>query len=98
MCGIAAIFGHHADAPPVDRDELIAIRDSMINRGPDGVGLWISEDRRIGLAHRRLTIVDLTDAGLQPMWSSDRNLCVTFNGEIYNSRRCVRRSRHEVAS
>src|SRR5438045_4701338 len=56
----------------------------MINRGPDGVGLWISEDRRIGLAHRRLTIVDLTDAGLQPMWSSDRNLCVTFNGEIYN--------------
>ncbi|MEN3368660.1 MAG: hypothetical protein V7609_803 [Verrucomicrobiota bacterium] len=84
MCGIAAIFGYGVDAPPVDRDELIAIRDRMIRRGPDGEGLWISEDRRVGLAHRRLTIVDLTDAGLQPMWTSDRALCVSFNGEIYN--------------
>lgn len=84
MCGIAAIFAHNAAAPPVDRDELIAIRDRMINRGPDGEGLWISEDRRVGLAHRRLTIVDLTDAGLQPMWNADRGLGVTFNGEIYN--------------
>lgn len=84
MCGIAAIFAHNADAPPVDHDELIVTRDSMINRGPDGEGIWISEDRRTGLGHRRLTIVDLSDAGLQPMWSSDRNLCVTFNGEIYN--------------
>jgi asparagine synthase (glutamine-hydrolysing) len=84
MCGIAAIFGHNADAPPVDRDELIAIRDSMMNRGPDSEGLWISEDRRVGLAHRRLAIVDLTDAGLQPMWNRERSLCVTFNGEIYN--------------
>ncbi|HSP44835.1 MAG TPA: asparagine synthase (glutamine-hydrolyzing) [Chthoniobacterales bacterium] len=84
MCGIAAIFAHGVDAPPVDRDELIAIRDRMIQRGPDGDGLWISEDRRVGLAHRRLTIVDLTDAGLQPMWNSDRTVCVTYNGEIYN--------------
>jgi asparagine synthase (glutamine-hydrolysing) len=84
VCGIAAIFGYGAEAPPVDRDELIAIRDRMIHRGPDGKGLWISENRRVGLAHRRLTIVDLTDAGLQPMWNSDRTLCVTYNGEIYN--------------
>jgi len=84
MCGIAAIFAHNAAASSVERDELSTIRDSMFHRGPDGEGLWISEDRRIGLAHRRLTIVDLTDAGLQPMWSRDRNLCVTFNGEIYN--------------
>jgi asparagine synthase (glutamine-hydrolysing) len=84
MCGIAAIFGHGVDAPPVDRNELIAIRDRMIHRGPDGEGLWISEDRRVGLAHRRLTIVDLTDAGHQPMWNSDRTLCVNYNGEIYN--------------
>ncbi len=84
MCGIAAIFGYGGNAPPVDRDELIVIRDRMIHRGPDGEGLWISEDRRVGLAHRRLTIVDLTDAGLQPMWNGDRTLCVTYNGEIYN--------------
>src|SRR6266404_744453 len=84
MCGIAAIFGYGVDAPPVDCSELIAIRDRMVHRGPDGEGLWISEDRRVGLAHRRLTIVDLTYAGLQPMWNSDRTLCVTYNGEIYN--------------
>ena len=84
MCGIAAIFGYGESAPPVDREELLAIRDRMIQRGPDGDGLWISEDRRLGLAHRRLTIVDLTDAGLQPMWNGDRSLCITFNGEIYN--------------
>ncbi len=84
MCGIAAIFGHNRNAPPVDRAELLAIRDQMIRRGPDGEGLWISDDRRIGLAHRRLTIVDLTDAGAQPMWNGDRTCCVTYNGEIYN--------------
>src|SRR3954463_1923118 len=84
MCGIAAIFGYSADAPPVDRDELIAIRDSMPNRGPDGVGEWISEDRRIGFGHRRLSIIDLSEAGAEPMWNADRTLCVTFNGEIYN--------------
>jgi asparagine synthase (glutamine-hydrolysing) len=86
MCGIAAIFGYQGDAPPVDRDELIAIRDSMPHRGPDGVGDWISEDRRIGLGHRRLSIIDLSDAGAEPMWNAQRTLCVTFNGEIYNYR------------
>jgi len=84
MCGIAAIFAHHADAPPVDRDELIAIRDSMPRRGPDGVGEWISEDRRIGFGHRRLSIIDLSEAGAEPMWNEERTVCVTFNGEIYN--------------
>jgi asparagine synthase (glutamine-hydrolysing) len=86
MCGIAAIFAYSADAPGVDRDELVAIRDHMIARGPDGFGEWISQDRRIGLAHRRLSIIDLSDAGAQPMWSADRTLCVIFNGEIYNYR------------
>jgi asparagine synthase (glutamine-hydrolysing) len=84
MCGIAAIFGYGENAAPVDRDELLAIRDRMIHRGPDGAGLYISEDRRLGLGHRRLTIVDLTDAGLQPMWDESRTCCVIYNGEIYN--------------
>jgi asparagine synthase (glutamine-hydrolysing) len=86
MCGIAAIFAHHSDAPPVDRDELIAIRDSMPHRGPDGVGEWISQDRRIGFGHRRLSIIDLSEAGAEPMWNAERTLCVIFNGEIYNYR------------
>jgi len=84
MCGIAAIFAYSPDAPGVERGELIAIRDRMTARGPDGAGEWISPDGRIGLAHRRLSIIDLSEAGAQPMWNHERTLCVTFNGEIYN--------------
>ena len=70
MCGIAGIFAYGASAPPVDREELLRIRDAMIARGPDGAGLWISPDQRVGLAHRRLAIIDLSEAGAQPMATS----------------------------
>ena len=86
MCGIAGIYSYRDSAPPVDREELLRIREAMIRRGPDGAGLWISDDQRIGLAHRRLAIIDLSDAGAQPMFSADGQLCITFNGEIYNYR------------
>src|SRR6266404_5169996 len=86
MCGIAAIFAYAEDAPPVDRDELRIIRDHMAARGPDGVGEWFSDDGRVGLGHRRLSIIDLSEAGAQPMWNADRTLCTIFNGEIYNYR------------
>lgn len=56
----------------------------MESRGPDGQGQWISNDQRLGLAHRRLAIIDLTDSGAQPMFTDDRSLGVVFNGEIYN--------------
>jgi asparagine synthase (glutamine-hydrolysing) len=84
MCGIAAIFAHKPDAPPVDRDELLRIRERMTHRGPDGEGIWISDDQRVGLAHRRLSIIDLSEAGAQPMWNAERTLCIIYNGEIYN--------------
>jgi len=58
----------------------------MIPRGPDGSGMWFSDDHRVGLAHRRLAILDLTETGSQPMVSADGSLVVTFNGEIYNYR------------
>jgi len=58
----------------------------MAARGPDGVGEWYSSDERIGLGHRRLTIIDLSERGAQPMASADGRLVVTFNGEIYNYR------------
>jgi asparagine synthase (glutamine-hydrolysing) len=86
MCGIAAIFSYGRDAPPVDRAELLAIRDRMTSRGPDGEGIWISQDQRIGLGHRRLAIVDLSETGAQPMFTADGQVGIIFNGEIYNYR------------
>ena len=84
MCGIAAIFAFHSSAPPVDRHELIRVRDAMTVRGPDAKGEWYSEDGRMAIGHRRLSIIDLSDQAAQPMVSSDGNVVLSFNGEIYN--------------
>ena len=84
MCGINAIYAYAGGAPPVDRDELIASRECMTSRGPDSADLWISSDRRTGLGHRRLSIIDVSAAGAQPM-RREQNVIV-FNGEIYNYR------------
>ena len=84
MCGIAGIFAYAEDAPQVDAAELLRMRDRMITRGPDGAGMWVAEDRYVGLAHRRLAIVDLSIAGAQPMASRDGHYRIVFNGEIYN--------------
>src|SRR5438132_11798648 len=85
MCGLAAIFSYR-DGPPVEESELLKIRDRMISRGPDGAGIWISEDRRIGLAHRRLAIIDLSPSAAQPMFDDTGIFAIVFNGEIYNYR------------
>lgn len=86
MCGIAGVFAYGSSAPPVDREELLRVREAMHARGPDGSGLWISTDQRTGLAHRRLAIIDVGSTGAQPMATVDGRLHVTFNGEIYNYR------------
>ncbi len=86
MCGINGIFAYHYAANPISRSELERTRDHMATRGPDGKGEWVAEDGRVGFGHRRLSIIDLTDAGAQPMASADGSLVVTFNGEIYNYR------------
>ena len=86
MCGIVGIYAYRSEGPAVDREELARIQTHMHRRGPDGAGLWISEDRRIGLAHRRLAIIDLTDAGAQPMLDPITGNQIVFNGEIYNYR------------
>ena len=85
MCGIAAIFNYRT-GEPIDRAELLRIRDAMSLRGPDGCGDWVSPDARIGLGHRRLSIIDLSESGAQPMKSADGRLVIIFNGEIYNYR------------
>ncbi len=86
MCGIAAIFAYGKAAPSVNREELIRIREAMYARGPDSAGVWLPNDGRVGLAQRRLSIIDLSDAGAQPMATKDGRLRVVFNGEIYNYR------------
>ena len=86
MCGIAGIFTLGNPAPRADETELLRMRESMRARGPDGCGLWLAADQRVGLAHRRLAIIDLSESGAQPMSADDGSLGVVFNGEIYNYR------------
>ena len=56
MCGIAAIFSYDMGAPPPAREQLQAMHDAMAARGPDGEGIWVSDEHRIAMAHRRLSI------------------------------------------
>jgi asparagine synthase (glutamine-hydrolysing) len=72
------------DGRVVDREELLRIRDAMTARGPDDAGCWISADGVVGMGHRRLSLLDLSGAGAQPMSTSDEALRIVFNGEIYN--------------
>jgi asparagine synthase (glutamine-hydrolysing) len=83
MCGIAGLYNFGSGARD-ERDAVTAMRDAMAHRGPDDAGLWASRDNRVVLAHRRLSIVDLSAAGHQPMSNEDGSVWITFNGEIYN--------------
>ncbi|MEX2642694.1 MAG: hypothetical protein WD270_04530, partial [Acetobacterales bacterium] len=84
MCGITGIVAFGDRAPPVDAGLLDRMTDALAHRGPDGRGTWIAPDGRAGLGHRRLSIIDLSEAAGQPMANEDGNLQVVFNGEIYN--------------
>lgn len=86
MCGIAGIFAYGSSAPPVDAEELDACRDHMAARGPDAFASWRDDSGRTGLAHRRLSIIDLDARSSQPMQDSDGRFVIVFNGEIYNYR------------
>ncbi len=83
MCGIVGIVAMES-AGQVSASTLARMRDTMPHRGPDDSGLWISNDRRVGLGFRRLAIVDLSTKANQPMCNEDGSLHVVFNGEIYN--------------
>src|SRR6266480_708707 len=88
MCGISGFFG----SPKADPQELLhELNDAQSHRGPDAKGAWISSDRRVGFAHRRLSIVDLSPAGNQPMHSESGRFIIIFNGEIYNFLRLRRK-------
>ncbi len=83
MCGIVGTLLLHGSSQ-VDAATLIRMRDSMIHRGPDSGGIWISPENYVGLAHRRLSIVDLDTSAEQPMTNEDSSIHIVFNGEIYN--------------
>ena len=80
MCGIVGVAGEVR----MPRELLGAMRDRLKHRGPDDDGLWWSPDGRVGLGHRRLSIIDLSAAGRQPMTDTAGDLQIAFNGEIYN--------------
>lgn len=84
MCGLAGILHLTSNKNPVNNELLTKIRDTMLHRGPDGGENWIDGDGRIGLAHRRLSIIDLTTVANQPMSNENDSIWVVFNGEIYN--------------
>ncbi|OGG36729.1 asparagine synthase (glutamine-hydrolyzing) [Candidatus Jorgensenbacteria bacterium GWA1_54_12] len=81
MCGIAGLY-RFADSRPVRREDVDAMRDTLMYRGPDAAGTYMSPDGRVGLGSRRLKIIDLSEAGAQPMTSGA--LHIVYNGEIYN--------------
>lgn len=80
MCGIAGFFSTNSSE---DEGWLPVANQSLVHRGPDASGIWISPERHCGLAHRRLSIVDLSEDANQPMVVRD-NFSIVFNGEIYN--------------
>jgi len=81
MCGIA---GELSFSKPVDAGHVQRMMDALVHRGPDDEGLFC--EGNIGLGHRRLSIIDLTESGRNPIWTADRSLAIIFNGEVYNYR------------
>jgi asparagine synthase (glutamine-hydrolysing) len=81
MCGIAGIVNA---AEPVSKDRVIKMTNAIAHRGPDGEGHWFNSSGRVGLGHRRLSIIDLSRDGAQPMHFGEGRYSIVFNGEIYN--------------
>ena len=84
MCGIAGLF-----RPAGGDDSALAgtvgrMADTLVHRGPDAGGIWTNAPAGLAFGHRRLSILDLSEAGAQPMRSDCGRFAVTFNGEIYN--------------
>ena len=82
MCGIAGLI--HLDNSPISSVVLQSMTDALIHRGPDDEGQWI--ENNVGIGHRRLSIIDLSPAGRQPMVSTNDRYVLSYNGEVYNFR------------
>jgi asparagine synthase (glutamine-hydrolysing) len=85
MCGIAGFYAIKKDFKTENGSEILKdMCDSIITRGPDAFGYWIDQEESVFLGHRRLSILELSDAGKQPMISENKKFVIIFNGEIYN--------------
>jgi len=84
VCGICGIFNCAGTNFEVTAELITHMRDTMIHRGPDDAGIYVSPDKKLGLGHRRLSIIDLSTMGRQPMCNEDGSAWITYNGEIYN--------------
>lgn len=84
MCGIVGALVFDNRDFVVTESHIICMRETMAHRGPDGSGVWVSADKKVGLGHRRLSIIDLCGAASQPMCNEDGTIWISFNGEIYN--------------
>ena len=81
MCGIVGVI---SKSPQKNRINLKTAADTLMHRGPDSSGEWWSENRRVGFAHRRLSIIDISENGKQPMIDKENKNVIILNGEIYN--------------
>jgi asparagine synthase (glutamine-hydrolysing) len=81
MCGIAGIISFNE---PLDLNRMTNTLNVIQHRGPDAEGVWISDNNKVILGHRRLSIIDLTESGNQPMVTENNEIIIVFNGEIYN--------------
>src|ERR1043165_4519826 len=84
MCGICGVWEYGANVGGVEESQLVQMRDEMTHRGPDDAGALVFDDARGGFGFRRLSIIDLSPAGHQPMHGCDKRNWLVFNGEIYN--------------
>jgi asparagine synthase (glutamine-hydrolysing) len=85
MCGIAGIIDKSLRLGPTELSQFARqMADKMVHRGPDDAGVWVSSNGQVALSHRRLSIIDTSAAGRQPMANRDGTKQIVFNGEIYN--------------
>ena len=82
MCGICGVV--NLNGKPIDQNNLFDINETLKHRGPDDAGFFHDDQRHVGLAIRRLSIIDLSTTGHQPISNEDKSIWIVFNGEIYN--------------